>query len=102
MKYLALSTTHITGKDNEVLESLNENGIESFNDFPLSVSQYCYGFYIRLIELSDNPKLYKELIDMNMSLDFIKLIMYARKKGYNLINLDCDEVEIKELAKHCW
>ena len=98
-KYADVSTKHITAKDNDILDRLKRS-----DNFPMTVANYEYGYFIALPELETFRKYGEKdrLIEHGMSEAFCHLIEMAIKKKCTILRLDRDGWDCKGLKEFEW
>ncbi len=99
---LAISTSHMTKKDNDVLHSITHrhpHGLD--HPFANMVMNRDTGYFMKLYDEADlnDLTLHPKVIDegMRFSPALQKVIMYAHSEGHRMIEFDCDAPEYPEL-----
>lgn len=93
LKYLDVSTAHITAQDNGKLERLA--GADGIGE--LIVYEYLYGFFIPCVQT-----LRSDAVSDGMSPSFIKICEAALSEKCGLIRIDADGDRHSEFDEHSW
>ena len=94
LKYLDLSTAHITADDSQKLSDP-----DVFGEAGLSVYENDYGWFIPVSGYDD---LVAKVQQAGMSEAFVELIRLCKAQGIELIRLDCDAPVIEGLPVFDW
>jgi len=90
VKFMDVSTAHITKTDAEKLDSSNNAACGE-----LSFDRFEYGYYVYIPDQSTTDRL-------PMSSAFKTLMHYARESGFRAVKLDCDATNYPQLASFTW
>jgi len=93
MKYMDLSTGHITEWDDHMIE-MDTRG--------LVFASHRYGYFVWVPEKEDQEAYFKSILKLGYSEALCNVLRYAREHGCNWVNFDSDAFVCEDLPTHDW